>query len=68
MSNFRFIGIFGFTCDFNFALADEVEYVINDEYGTFLDSGLVNTEIVNSDNNENNDIDNVNSLNILNNH
>ena len=68
MSNFGFIDIFGFTCDFNFALANEVDYVINDEHDTFLDSGLVNTEIVNSDNNKNNDIDNVNSLNILNNH
>ena len=67
MSNFRFIDIFGFTCDFNFALANEVENVINDEDGTFLDSELVNKEIVNSVNNNDNDIDNVHSLNIVNN-
>ena len=65
---FRFFDIFGFTCDFNFALAKEVENVINDEDGTFLDSELVNREIVNSVNDKNNDIDNVNSLNIVNNY
>ena len=64
---FKFINIFGFTWDFNFALANEVETVINDEDGTFLDSELVNREIVNNFNNENNDIDNVNSLNMVNN-
>ena len=48
-------------------LANEVETVINDEDGTFLDSELVNREIVNNFNNENNDIDNVNSLNMVNN-
>ena len=65
---FRFFDIFGFTRDFNFALAKEVENVINDEDGTFLDSELVNREIVNSVNDKNNDIDNVNSLNIVNNY
>ena len=68
LSTFRFIDIFGFTCDFNFALANEVENVINDEDGTFVDSELVNTYIVNNANNKNNDIDNVNSLNIINNY
>ena len=42
---FRFINIFGFTCDFNFALANEVENFINDKDGTFLDSELVNREL-----------------------
>ena len=40
LSNFRFINIFGFTCDFNFVLAKEVENVINDD-GTFVDSELL---------------------------
>ena len=66
--NFRFIDLFGFTCDFNFALANEVENIINNENGTFVDSELVNTDIANSANNKNNDIDNVNSLNIINNY
>ena len=67
LSNFRFIDLFGFTCDFNFALANEVENINNDD-GTFVDSELVNTDIVNSANNKNSDIDNVNSLNIINNY
>ena len=67
LSNFRFIDLFGFNCDFNFALANEVENINNDD-GTFVDSELVNTDIVNSANNKNNDIDNVNSLNIINNY
>ena len=41
---------------FQFWLANEVENVINDEDGTFLDSELVDKEIVNSANNKNNDI------------
>ena len=67
-SNFRFIGIFGFACSFNSPLACEVENIITAEDGTFLDSELVNKDIVNSANNKNNDKDNVNSLNILNNY
>ena len=67
-SNFRFIGIFGFACSFNFPLACEVENIITAEDGAFLDSELVNKDIVNSANNKNNDKDNVNSLNILNNY
>ena len=67
LSNFRFINIFGFTCDFNFVLAKEVENVINDD-GTFVDSELLDQKIVNSANSRNNDIDNVNSMNILNNY
>ena len=51
---------FGFTCDFNFQLANEVENITNDDDGTFVDS-----ELVNSINNKN-DIDNINSLNIVN--
>ena len=53
--------ILGVTCDFNFALANEVENVINDEGGTFFDSELVHKEILNSASNKNNNIDNVNS-------
>lgn len=45
---FKFINIFGFTWDFNFALANEVENVINDEDGTFVDRKLADKEIVNS--------------------
>ena len=56
-----------FTFNFNFAVAKEVENVINDEDGTFVDSELVDKKILNSANSRNNDIDNVNSLNILNN-
>ena len=56
-ANSRFIDIFGFTCNFDFALANEVENVINDEDGTFLDRILVNKEIINSANDKNNDID-----------
>ena len=67
-SNFRFIGIFGFACSFNSPLACEVENIITAEDGTFVDSELVNKDIVNSANNKNNDKDNVNSLNILNNY
>ena len=67
MSNFWFINMFGFTCDFNFVVAKEVENVINDD-GTFVDSELLDNKIVNSANSRNNDIDNVNSLNILNNY
>ena len=61
----RFIDIFGFTCDFNFALENEAENVVNDDDDTFVDNELVNREIINSVNNKNNDIENVNSLNIL---
>ena len=68
LSNFRFIDIFGFTWDFNFASTNEVENVINNEDGTFVDSEFVNTDIESSANNKNNDIDNVNSLNIINNY
>ena len=67
MSNFWFINMCGFTCDFNFVVAKEVENVINDD-GTFVDSELLDNKIVNSANSRNNDIDNVNSLNILNNY
>ena len=65
---FRFINIFGFTYDFNFALANEVENFINDKDGTFLDNELVNREIVNCVNDINYDIDKVNSLNNVNNY
>ena len=65
---FRLINIFGFTSDFNFALANEVENFINDKDGTFLDNKLVNREIVNCVNDINYDIDNVNSLNNVNNY
>ena len=64
---FSFIEILAFTCDFNFALANETENVVNNDDSTFVDSELVNREIVSSVNNKNNDIDNVNSLNIVNN-
>ena len=56
----------GFTWDFNFTVANQVEAGISDEDDTFLESELVNTEILNSVNNKYNDTDNVNSLNIVN--
>ena len=65
---FRFSKICDFTCDFNFALENEAENVIddNDDDDTFIDNELVNREIVNSVKNRSNGIDNVNSLNIVN--
>ena len=66
---FRFINIFGFTCVFNFVLANETEKDIHDDHdGTFVDSKIVNREIVNGINNKNNDINNANSLNIVKNY
>ena len=38
--------MFGFTCNFNFASTNEVENVINNEDGTFVDSEFVNMDIV----------------------
>ena len=60
----RFIGIFGYTSDFNFVLANEAENDINDDDDNFVESKIVNREIVNSVNSKNHDICDENSLNI----
>ena len=69
--------MFGFVYEFNFALANKAENAINDDDddddddddggggGTFVDSELLNREILNSVNDKNNYTDNVNSLNIV---
>ena len=60
----RFIGIFGYTSDFNFVLANEAENDINDDDDNFVESKIVNRERVNSVNSKNHDICDENSLNI----
>ena len=37
--------MFGFTCDFNFALKNETANVVNDDDDTFVDSELVNRKL-----------------------